>query len=302
MTTHPVFYNLFSDDRILHAVATAFGGDTGTLDSRRFPDGESYLNVVDNVKDKHVIILCALDHPNDKFLPLWFLANTLRELGAVKIGLLIPYLPYMRQDCRFNSGEAVTSRYFSRLISELADWMVTIDPHLHRYAALSEIYTIPCDTLHADVILAQWIKGLGTDTLLVGPDRESEQWVAGVAHQINSPYVVADKKRFGDRNVSISLPDIAAYSHCTPVIIDDIISSGETLIQITKILQKSNQRPIHCAAIHGIFAGDAYERLVKLGINLATGNSIRHPSNQFDLTPLLIEGVARHLSFPSPLR
>ncbi|WP_164119514.1 ribose-phosphate pyrophosphokinase-like domain-containing protein, partial [Stenotrophomonas maltophilia] len=85
----------------------------------------------------------ALAQPNEKILPLIFAAATARELGAARVGLVAPYLAYMRQDRRFNPGEAVTSRQMAHLVSGAFDWMVTVDPHLHRYSDLSEIYSIP---------------------------------------------------------------------------------------------------------------------------------------------------------------
>src|SRR6185503_12811188 len=122
------------------------------------------------------IILCTLADPDAKFLPLIFAAATARELGAARVGLVAPYLAYMRQDRRFNPGEAVTSRYVAKLISGAFDWLVTVDPHLHRYGALGEIYTIPTRAIHAAPLMSDWIRRNVPDPLIVGPDSESEQW------------------------------------------------------------------------------------------------------------------------------
>src|SRR3546814_1718571 len=76
--------------------------------------------------------LSSLDHPYAKVLPLLFAADTARDLGARRIVLVAPYLAYMRQDIRFHAGEAVTSRTFAAILSRHLDWLVTVDPHLHR--------------------------------------------------------------------------------------------------------------------------------------------------------------------------
>ena len=89
----------------------------GTVESRRFPDGETYLRIDGECADKSVVLVCTLDRPNDKILPLVFLADAARALGARRVGLVAPYLAYLRQDRQFRAGEAVTSRTFARLVS-----------------------------------------------------------------------------------------------------------------------------------------------------------------------------------------
>src|SRR3546814_18817342 len=86
----------------------------------------------------------------------------------------------MRQDRRFQLGEAVSSKSFARLVSATFDRLVTVDPHLHRYPALSTLYTIPDITLHAAPALADWIAAHVEAPLLIGPDEESEKWVSAI--------------------------------------------------------------------------------------------------------------------------
>src|SRR3546814_4004529 len=88
----------------------------------------------------------------------------------------------MRQDRRFQLGEAVSSKSVARLVSATFDRLVTVDPHLHRYPALSTLYTIPDITLHAAPALADWIAAHVEAPLLIGPDEESEQWVRSEEH------------------------------------------------------------------------------------------------------------------------
>jgi ribose-phosphate pyrophosphokinase len=110
----------------------AMGLEQGAWEWRHFPDGESYVRVDSHVKGKTVAILCSLNQPDIKTLPLIFLTRTLKEMGAARITLIAPYLGYMRQDKRFKEGEAVTSDIFAALLSPYIDALITIDPHLHR--------------------------------------------------------------------------------------------------------------------------------------------------------------------------
>jgi ribose-phosphate pyrophosphokinase len=156
--TPTLLFPMPANERLTAGLAEQLDCEMGELNTRQFPDGETYLRFVTDLNKRSVAIVCTLSHPNEKILPLIFAAATARELGASKVGLIAPYLAYMRQDRRFNPGEAVTSRQVAHLISEAFDWMVTVDPHLHRYNDLSEIYSIPTRVVHAAPLVSRWIK------------------------------------------------------------------------------------------------------------------------------------------------
>ncbi|HET6970230.1 MAG TPA: ribose-phosphate pyrophosphokinase-like domain-containing protein, partial [Phenylobacterium sp.] len=130
-------------------LAAALGGELGALETRRFPDGETYLRILSDLGGQEVVLVCTLAQPDEKALPLIFAARTARALGARSVTLIAPYLAYMRQDKAFHDGEAVTSEQFAGLLSGEVDRLLTIGPHLHRHKALSEIYSIPATALRA---------------------------------------------------------------------------------------------------------------------------------------------------------
>lgn len=279
------------NERMAAALSALTNGTLAALETRQFPDGETYLRLRTNVSGKQVAIVCTLDRPDAKFLPLAYAAATARELGASRVGLVAPYLAYMRQDRRFNEGEAVTSTHFARLLSATVDWLVTVDPHLHRHASLDEIYTIPSRVVVADVPLAAWIGQRVTQPLIVGPDTESEQWVSGIASHARCPYVVLAKRRLGDRQVALDMPDLAPMVGHRPVLVDDIIASAGTMIEAARLLAAAGMpRPV-CIGIHGVFAGDGFKALSGIADTIVTTNSIAHPSNGIDLSELLAKAV-----------
>lgn len=279
------------------ALAQAHGATTGQLELRAFPDGESYLRFGTDLSRQMVAIVCTLDRPNDKILPLLFAAATARELGVAKIGLVAPYLAYMRQDRRFKPGEAVTSREVAQLLSNAFDWLVTVDPHLHRYGSLSEIYRIPTRIVHAAALMAGWIRANVANALIIGPDSESEQWVSTVAKDAGAPYTVLEKVRRGDRDVEISVRNLGDLGGRTPVLVDDIISTGRTMLEAVRLLKARGVAAPVCVAVHGLFAGDAYEMLIKAGARVVTCNTVPHPSNAIDVLAALAEALGT-LSVP----
>ncbi|MEO3429588.1 ribose-phosphate pyrophosphokinase [Pelagibius sp. CAU 1746] len=288
----PLLVALDEEDPLASPLAAALGAERAQMNRRSFPDGESYLRYDSSPAGRSVILLCSLDRPDSKFLPLAFAAATARELGATSVGLVAPYLAYMRQDRRFQPGEAVTSTCFAGLVSREVDWLVTVDPHLHRHHSLAEIYSVPAVTLHAAPLLAAWIRDNVERPLLIGPDSESAQWVSAVAGA--APHVVLEKVRHGDRDVEISIPHVERWSGYTPVLVDDIVSSGRTLIETLGHLRRAGLAPAVCVAVHGIFAGAAYRELLAAGASrVVTTNTLCHESNEIDVVPLLAEGVRR---------
>ena len=171
----PLIVALPGNEALAMLLAPGLDAEIGRAEFRRFPDGETYVRLDSGVAGRAVVLVATLDRPDPKFLPLAFVAATARELGASRVGLIAPYLAYMRQDRRFHPGEAITSQLFAHHLSGIADWLITIDPHLHRVSALSNIYTIPAISVHASPLLADWIKNSVQSPLLIGPDEESVQ-------------------------------------------------------------------------------------------------------------------------------
>ncbi|GAA0690050.1 ribose-phosphate pyrophosphokinase [Marinobacterium maritimum] len=290
-----MIFNPDSDPALASQLTRLLDAQAGVLEQRRFPDGESYLRIHSDCTDQDCVILCNLFHPDERTLRLLFLADTLRECGARSVGLVTPYLAYMRQDKRFQPGECVSSRPFAKLLSSTFDYLVTMDPHLHRYDSLDEIYTIPSRVVQAAPLIAQWIQQRVDQPLLIGPDSESEQWVAHVAKLAGAPFQVLQKERRGDYDVSVSLPDLDSAAERTPVLVDDIISSGRTMLETIKHLQAAGLPRAVAIGVHGIFAGDAYAQLTEVA-DVVTTACIPHLSNQIDIAAPLAEAVRELLT------
>lgn len=283
-------------DSMTEALCNKIDAEQGGFEFRRFPDEESYVRIDTRVEGRRVVICGTLDRPDEKFVPLHFLAAACRAEGAHSVGLMAPYLAYMRQDRQFHSGEAVGSREFARLISNSFDWLVTVDPHLHRIRALNELYSIPSRAVHAAPAVSDWIRANVERPVLIGPDEESEQWVSAVAADAGAPYVVLEKTRRGDRDVEVSVPEVSRWREFVPVLVDDIISTGRTMIATVEHLLEAGMKPPVCVGVHGIFAGDAYSSLRGAGAaQIATCNTIAHESNAIDVSPRMVEAVRSFL-------
>lgn len=285
-----IVFALPGNEAMANYIVEAIQAELGVSVFRNFPDGETYVRILSSVKEKDVIVVCTLDQPDAKLLPLLFLFNLLRDLKVRSICFVAPYLAYMRQDKQFNPGEAVTSEYFAKLLSSHVDRLITVDPHLHRRVSMKEIYSIPCEVLHADVLISQWVKKNIPNALLIGPDSESEQWVSEVAKNAGVPFIVLQKIRHGDRDVEVSVPLVEENKNYTPVLVDDIISTAGTMIETVGLLKNAGMKAAVCIGVHAVFAGNAYEDLIRSGVsNVVTCNTILHESNAIDIGQLIIQ-------------
>lgn len=278
------------------ALAKALDAPRGEMTIRSFPDGETYVRGETPCDGVDAILAANLFHPDPQLLTVIYAVRAIRLLGARRVVLVTPYLPYMRQDARFQPGEVVTSRIFAGLLSKVVDGLVTIDPHLHRFTSLEEIYSVPTRVEHAAPRVAAWIRENIDKPVIVGPDSESEQWVSEVAAMAGAPFIVLTKKRHGDRDVEISVPPLEPWREHTPVLVDDIISTARTMIETIAHLRKAGYAKPICIGVHAVFADDAFEGLQNAGAaDIVTCNTIAHPSNRVDLTDVLAKGLIRLL-------
>lgn len=288
----PIVFALPGNELLAESITASIHGEKGNFLLRQFPDEETYVRVLSNVKEKDIFVICTLRQPDAKLLPLLFLCNLLRDLKAKSICLVAPYLAYMRQDKQFNPGEALTSGYFAKLISSFADLLITIDPHLHRRVSMKEIYSIPCEVLHATGLISEWIKKNVPDAVIIGPDSESEQWVSEVAKDAGVPFIVLQKIRHGDNDVEVSIPHIEKYKDHTPVLVDDIISTARTMIETVVHLRNAGMKSPVCVGVHAVFAGNAFEELRKAGVDeIVTSDTIPHSSNRIGISQLICNSI-----------
>jgi ribose-phosphate pyrophosphokinase len=252
-----------------------------------FPDGESRVSLPPELPER--VVLCrSLYQPNAKLIELELAAAAALELGARKLTLVAPYLCYMRQDAAFHPGEAVSQRIIGELLARRFDTLITVDPHLHRTRRLED--AVPARrtlTLSAAEAMAAWLAQRHDDPLLIGPDAESEQWVAGIAAPDDLEYGVGHKQRLGDREVRIRLPDLA-FENRHLVLVDDVASSGNTLAEAARQLSAFRPASISVLVSHALFVDDALPRLQAAGVEkICSTDSIPHESNRIHLDGLI---------------
>jgi ribose-phosphate pyrophosphokinase len=286
-----------SSENLANTVANQLGVTSGKLEVRRFPDGEKYLRILNEVKNEHVIVIQSMHHTPDDFLfEYLLLVDALKDLGAKRVTSFVPYFAYARQDERFKPGEALSFKTVSKLIQSVGtDEIFTIDMHQHRVVKSSEVFGIPSHNLSAMQLLADYVRKEGklTNPLVIGPDAEAEQWAKLAAESLNTEYDVFEKKRFGDSKVEIRQRKSSAKDRDV-LIVDDIISTGGTIIEASKILFSQGARRIEVACTHPILASGALSRILAIGVaNVVGTDTVPCPISYVSVAPLITENVRR---------
>jgi ribose-phosphate pyrophosphokinase len=268
-------------------LAAAAGMAYADLAVHRFPDGESLVRLPDALPPR-TIMCCSLQDPNGKLVELELAAATAPQLGARQLVLVAPYLCYMRQDTAFHPGEAISQRVIGTLLARHFDSVITVDPHLHRTPDLRAAVPVRrAVALSAAPVMADWLAVHADRPLLVGPDEESLQWVRAIAEPGNLDYGVARKRRLGDREVRIELPELAIAGRQI-VLVDDVASTGQTLAEAARQLADRGATSISALVTHPLFVGDAAKRLHAAGISdICSTDSVVHASNRLRLDRLL---------------
>jgi ribose-phosphate pyrophosphokinase len=133
--------------------------------------------------------------------------------------------------------------------------------------------------------------------LIIGPDQESRQWVQGIAAAACAPSTVLTKTRRGDVDVIESTLDAADHRACTPVLVDDIIATGQTMVTAIRHLREQGRAPAECVGVHAVFADGAYAALKAAGAaRVVTTNTISHPSNCIDVAPAVARDLVKQFA------
>jgi ribose-phosphate pyrophosphokinase len=282
---------IISDDRnssLAKKISLHLDVEYNKTELRVFADGESKIRL-DNVAKKNCIIIHSTYPPTDQHLmQLFMIIYKCKEDGASNICVVSPYLAYTRQDKVFVDGEIITVNLVTKILASLGTTkLITVDSHsptvLNCSFATIDLTAIPS--------LSAYVKKNMTinNPIVVSPDEGGIERAKKFARLINANILslVKTRDRFtGD--VSISLSEELPLKKRTALIVDDMISTGTSVIKAIKLLKKNNVGDVYVICTHALLLDDAKEKLLKAGIKeiLAT-NSIPNEFAKVDLSSVI---------------
>ena len=234
----------------------------GKIDLGVFADGEIDVWVEDKVNNSNVFIIQSNSKPvNDHIIELALVADALKRSGAHKITAVIPYLGYSRKEKQSRPGEPISAKVVADLITASGiNKVVCLDLHAD---AIVGFFNVPVIYLSALGVLAGRIKKEKLiDPLVVSPDTGGVKRSRNFATLLGAPLAVMEKRRnINKRDVMEVLSMSGEVKGDTAILIDDVISTGGTIVENANALQAKGVKRIIVAATHGFFAGNAIEKL-----------------------------------------
>ncbi len=258
--------------------------------TKRFPDGELYVRVGGRLEGDDVVIVQSTRTDQD-LIELMLLEDAVREAGARRVFVVVPYFGYARQDRRFFPGEPVSARALCRHVELDADVLITVD--LHSSQSLSN-FSKPAFEASGIPAIARLLRERPVD-LLASPDKGGIDRVRRMAQLLDRPWFALEKKRIDSEHVELSLPASLSVpiegKHV--VLIDDVISTGGTIVEAAKLLKKHGVGAISAACTHGLFLRDAFERIKAVTDEVYSTDTLGNPAEKASVAPDIAQILRR---------
>ncbi len=258
--------------------------------SRVFPDGESYVRLEGKVHGEHVAIVQTTCAPQDtRLLQLAFLANAAKRNGATKVTAVTPYLAYARQDKIFLEGETISVEALAAMFKAAGvDQLITVN--VHSEPALTK-FPFPAKTISAIPLLAQYFVQKGIKkAFALSPDKGAMYIALQAQSVLGGEVGHLEKQR--DRYTG-QTTQTAAHLNVkgqTVIILDDIISTGGTIVGAAKILREQGASQVYTACVHGLLIGDAEKRILDAGVEeIISTDSVPSKNSKVSLAPLIAQ-------------
>ena len=283
-------------------VVDRLGVPLGKAKVSQFSDGESAIELLEDVRGKDVFIIQPTCAPtNNNLMELIFMADAMRRASAARVTAVVPYFGYARQDRRPRSARVpISARVVANMMARSGiDRVLTVDLHAEQ---IQGFFDIPVDNVFGSPVLLDEISNQNYDNpLVVSPDVGGVVRARAVAKQLNTDLAIIDKRRprAGVSEVMNIIGDVSGR-HC--IMVDDIVDSGGTLCNAAKALMDSGALSVDAYVTHGVLSGGAVSRIASSPLtSLVTTDSIQATEamrvarniRQLSIAPLLGEAMKR---------
>lgn len=256
-------------------LATALGCPIAKLEHKRFPDGEEYVRVATPLRGEHAVIVQTTS-PNENLVALLLLQDAVRRMGPREVTVVVPYFAYARQDRTFLEGESVSAEAVLKIIGQQADRVITVD--LHRPATLGTLKGPQTANVSAVPAIAEHFRAAPPNVVLA-PDKNALDRAKAAAKLLDAEVDHLVKKRVAPDTVELQAHELDVAGKRV-LIVDDIISTGGTMVAAAQELRRQGATSTSAACTHGLFAPGALERLHAAGLEqIVATDTIEGPAS-----------------------
>lgn len=275
-------------------VASRLNSELIHIEYKIFPDGESYIRYIDDVKGKNLVIIHSCDAPQDKrWMELFFMVKTAKDLGCGRLTAIVPYFGYSRQDRRILHGEAVGSEVIIRLLEAVGvDYFMTFD--IHNVSTLSH-FKIKAQELSAIPSMGEYLLHLNlNEPFVMTPDDEAPWRAEKVAEIISGDWGYLKK----DRDPVTG--EITTYFKELPVrdrdvvIVDDVISTGKTMLNAIRIVREQGARNIYVICVFPLLSEDSAKEIFRAGAKAIYGTDcVESKFSVISVAPIIADALEK---------
>ena len=249
---------------LTEGIAKYLGLSVGDADVSRFSDGEISVKINENVRGKEVFVVQSIYPPADNLMELFILIDAFKRASARMVAVVVPYYGYSRQDRKDQPRVPITAKLVANLLSTAgADRVITVDLHAGQ---IQGFFDIPMDNLYAVNIFVDYFSKLKLPNLVVvSPDVGGIKAARAYSKKLSASLAIVDKRRINDKEAEV-MNILGEVENKNVVIVDDIISSGGTIIEGVRALKNKGVKDIYCAVTHAVLSEPALDRISKAPI------------------------------------
>jgi ribose-phosphate pyrophosphokinase len=271
-------------------VAKSYGCDVGKSEIKRFPDGETYVKIASKVSGDACAVVQSV-RSNDDLVELILMLDALLDGNAHQVHAVMPYLAYMRQDKRFTDGEALSAKTVLKTLHEFADSLTTINCHFLNEGGEAVYNHVNFMNLDAIPLLAAKIAEQADNPLIIAPDKGSLGYAKAAARLLDCEFNHLSKTRLSGTEV-VMKPKELDVKGMDVIILDDIISTGGTIVEAVKIIRGWHPKTISVGCVHGLFL-NGVEPFSGAVDRLISTNTLDNPAAKVSVAGLIAKDLKR---------
>lgn len=249
-----------SNPKLAQDICARLGVELGSIKLSRFQSGEVYVHYEESIRNCDVFLVQSLSHPiNEMFVELLVMIDAAKRASAHTVNIIVPYYGYARQERKSAPREPISAKMVADVLTTVgANRVITIDLHA---SAIQGFFNIPVDHLTALDLISEYLRSKNiSNPVIVSPDAGRASMAEKLANHLDSPFAIMIKKRPA-HNKSVITHVIGDVEGRTPIIIEDLIDTGTTIVNVVEGLKERGAEDVYVCATHGLFSGSALERL-----------------------------------------